>query len=120
MKPSDGGWRRENECDRAANGGRLRNGESNPAGDERNDAGGKPKDEGADDAGVIVECGECGSDADEKWRRVDGERKQQPAEEAGAEESESESDDDHSGGLREKRVLTVAPSTTTAAQVQYS
>ena len=37
----------------------------------------------------------------EKRRRVDGEREQQPAEEADAEKAENESDDDHGGGLRE-------------------
>jgi hypothetical protein len=39
----------------------------------------------ADGAGVVVECGECSGDADKKWRRVDGEREQQPAEDADTE-----------------------------------
>jgi hypothetical protein len=71
------------------------------ADDECNNAGDKPNEEGADDPGVAVECGECSGDTDEKGRRVGGEREQQPAEEADSEEAKSESDDDRGGGLRE-------------------
>jgi hypothetical protein len=73
----DGRRRRNEEGDRAANRRWFHNGERGLAGDECNDAGDKPNDEGADDAGAVVECGERSSDAREKRRRVDGEREQQ-------------------------------------------
>ena len=101
VKPRDGRWHRKDKGERAANSRRFRNGEDDPAGDERSHGGAKPNDERTDDAGAIVERGEYSGDADEKWRRVDGEREQHPAEEAGAEEAERKSDDDHGGGLRE-------------------
>src|ERR1700679_2028354 len=68
VKPRDGRWCRKDEGERAANGRRFRGGECGLAGDEGNYAGGEPNDERTDDAGAVVECGECSSDADEKWR----------------------------------------------------
>ena len=50
VKPRDGRWRRKEEDDRAAKSRRFRNGEGDPAGDERNDAGSEPDDERADEA----------------------------------------------------------------------
>ena len=101
VKPRDGRWRRKDEGERAAHSRRFCKGEGNPAAGERNHAGGKPDDERADGAGAVIECGERSGNTDEKWHRVDGEREQQPAEEADSEEAESESEDDHGGGIRE-------------------
>ena len=59
-------------------------------------------DKRADDARAAVKGGESRRQAGEEGQRVDGEREQQPAQEANAENAENKSDDDHGGGLRDK------------------
>jgi hypothetical protein len=101
VKSRDGRGRRKDEGDCAANGRRFGNGKGGLASNERNCTDSEPNDERTDHTGAVVERGERSGDADEKWHHVDGECEQQPTEEADSEEAESESDDDHGGGLRE-------------------
>ena len=56
----------------------------------------------ADHARAAVEGGEPRGHASEERERVDGEREQQPAEEADAEDAQNDADDDHGGYLRDK------------------
>ena len=49
------------------------------------------------------------------WKRKDGEREQQPAEEADCRDGKENAEKDH-GGASERKILTGAPSTTTTAR----
>jgi hypothetical protein len=81
-KPRDGCGRRKNKGERATHSRRFCNGEDYLARSKRKCTDSEPNDERTDDAGALAICGECSGDADEKRRRVDGEREQQPTEEA--------------------------------------
>ncbi|MCO8017896.1 hypothetical protein NI456_03390 [Brevundimonas diminuta] len=55
----------------------------------------------------------AGGEAREEGQREDGEREQKPSEEADGRDGKDDAEKDH-GGVSERTILTVAPSTTTA------
>jgi len=82
---------------------------------ERQCARGNADEQRADNAGAAVKRRDANADSDEKRQGIDRQGKDQPAEQADTDGVEDKSKGEHGGGSVCKGV-TVAPSTTTAAQ----
>ena len=83
--------------------------------DKRHAAGGNANEQRADNAGAAMKRQHADTDGDEKRQGIDRQREDQPAEQADADGVENKSKGEHGGGSMCIDV-TVAPSTTTAAQ----
>src|SRR4051812_21264998 len=82
---------------------------------ERHAAGDNTDERRTEDAGAAMKSRHAGADGDKKRQSVHRQREDQPAEQADADGVEDKSKGEHGGGSICKGV-TVAPSTTTAAQ----
>ena len=77
--------------------------ERNLADAEGESAGDDADKQRADDACAAMKRRHPGRESDEKRQGVNGEREDQPAEQADPEHAEDKSDDKHGGSLRDKR-----------------
>ena len=94
---------------------RPRHGESGLTDNKRHRAGDNANEQRADDASAAMKRQHADADGDEKRQGIDRKREDQPAEQTDADGVENKSKGEHGGGSMCIDV-TVAPSTTTAAQ----
>jgi hypothetical protein len=116
MMASDGGGNSECSRDRSAQGQRPGNSDGDLTEDKRQRATGR-SDKRTDDAGAALQRHHPNAQRDEKRQGIHCERKNRPAEQPDAECVENKPKGEHGGGSM-CIDLPVAPSTTTAAQLQ--